>query len=99
MDIQLVSLEIEGFRSFRRRTLIPFPRGNAVMLISGHWKGSGVSSGSGKTTILEAIAVCLGISGATLASIKNWHSKKMYLKLTIQVGRTWSKWSWTRNSV
>jgi len=86
VDIQLVSLELEGFRSFRKRTVIPFPRGNAVMLISGHWKGSEVSSGSGKTTILEAIAVCLGISNATLASIKNWDSKKIFLKLTIQIG-------------
>jgi len=86
MDIQLVSLEMEGFGSFKKRVKISFPRGNAIMLLSGQWKGSGVSSGSGKTTILKAIAVCLGIGGGTLSSLKNWDSKKMFVKLTIQVG-------------
>jgi DNA repair exonuclease SbcCD ATPase subunit len=86
MEVRLISLEMEGFRSFQKRTVINFPPGDSIMLVSGKWKNSGTSSGSGKTSILEAIAVLLDISGLSQTRMKNWYSKKMFLKLALMIG-------------
>jgi DNA repair exonuclease SbcCD ATPase subunit len=86
VQINLVSLEIEGFRSFRQYTKIDFPKNDSLVLISGKWKDTDVSSGSGKSSILEAIAFCLDISTASATSLKNWDSKKMLVKLTLSKG-------------
>ena len=62
MEVRLLGVEIEGFKSFLKRAVIKFPKGDAVVAISGKWKNSTVQSGSGKTSVIEAIAWVLGIS-------------------------------------
>lgn len=84
MSTELISLEIEGFRSFKDRQVINFPTGDATVLISGKYKGSEVRSGTGKTSILEALAVCFDISSSSLSSAKCWYAKKMFLKCTLK---------------
>jgi DNA repair exonuclease SbcCD ATPase subunit len=86
MEIRLKKLEIEGFRSFKDRQVIEFPDGDSIILITGKWKGSETSSGSGKTSIIEAIAFCLDISSASAVTLKNWDSKKLFVKLTLMAG-------------
>jgi DNA repair exonuclease SbcCD ATPase subunit len=88
MEVRLVSVEIEGFKSFLKRVLFTFPVGNAVVAICGKWKDSTVSSGSGKTSMIEAIAWVFGISDASVDSVKHWFApgKKPYVKVTLQAG-------------
>jgi DNA repair exonuclease SbcCD ATPase subunit len=83
MEVRLKKLEIEGFRSFKERAVLEFPDGDSLILISGKWAGSAASSGSGKSSILEALAFVLDISTASASSLKNWFSKKMYVKATL----------------
>lgn len=87
MEVRLLQLEIEGFRSFKRKATFVFPEGDGIILIDGKWKGAPTRSGSGKTTLLEALAFLLDISSGTLASLKNWDSKKMLVKGKFLVGK------------
>src|ERR1700676_3961190 len=80
-----VELELEGFWSFKERAIIQFPRKGPV-LITGNWKGSTVSSGSGKSVIPRAIAFVLGIGNTPATELKNWDSKKMFVGLTLTDG-------------
>jgi len=87
MEVRLVSLELESFGSFNKKVVIPFPQGDAVVAICGKWKGSEVTSGTGKTTIIKGIGWCLDIIDSPVDSLKHWYStKKPYAKLTIQAG-------------
>jgi len=78
-------LEIEGFRSFKEKTTIEFPDRGAV-LISGKYKDSSLSSGSGKSSILLAISFALGICKLPATELKNWDSKKISVRLTLTDG-------------
>lgn len=80
--LRLKSLELEGFRSFKQKTLIEFPE-SGLMLISGKWSGSDVSSGSGKSAVLLAIAFALDICDLPATELKNWDSKKMSVRLCL----------------
>lgn len=80
-----VSLEMEGFWSFKEKAVVTFPRSGPV-LISGTWKGSAVSSGSGKSAIPRALAFALGIGNTPATELKNWDSKKMRVVLTLTDG-------------
>lgn len=82
---RLVSLEMEGFRSFGDRQKIVFPE-RGLILISGKYKGSSVSSGAGKSAILLAITFALDICDLPATELKCWYSKSMYVKLTITDG-------------
>jgi len=87
MEIRLVSLELEAFKSFRKRVIFQFPQGDSVVMITGHWKGSTVSSGAGKTSLLEGLAWCFDISDSSMDSLKHWYgSKKPYAKTTLMAG-------------
>ena len=82
---KLQYLELEGFRSFKERQRIEFPE-KGMVLISGIYKGSSISSGSGKSSILEAIAFALDICEIPAVQLKNWDSKSIYVKLGIKRG-------------
>lgn len=86
MEVRLLKLELEGFRSFRERTVFEFPQGDSVVLINGKWIGSEVTSGTGKSSIMGALAFLLDISDSSIASLKNWYSKKMSVTGTFKVG-------------
>lgn len=73
-------LELEGFRSFVDKTRIDFPE-KGLILISGKYKDSGVSSGSGKSSIIEAITFALDICNIPATELKSWYSKSLYVKL------------------
>lgn len=81
-----VELELEGFRSFVKRTIIKFPS-DETLLISGRWKDNpDLSSGSGKSTIPEAIAYVLGFCDRTGSSLKSWYSKKLFVRFRLTDG-------------
>lgn len=81
--VQLVELEVEGFRSFKGRARVVFPTTGSV-LISGHRTDSPVSSGTGKSSLLLAIAYGLGFSPVPATELKNWSSKNLYVKLLLK---------------
>ena len=87
MEVKLTRLEFEGFRSFKERQVVQFPDGDSVVLVSGTWRGSSVTSGTGKTSILEALAFALDITESSQASLKNWDSKKIFVKATLTRGQ------------
>src|SRR5579871_3899434 len=75
-------LILEGFWSMKDRTEFTFPAKGPV-LITGNWKDSTVSSGSGKSIIPRAIRFALGFSDTPATELKNWDSKKLYVNLTL----------------
>lgn len=84
--LKIKELELEGFRSFKERTLITFPE-NGMVLISGRYTDGSMSSGSGKSSIPLAIAYVLGFSGSLPATVlRNWNSKKMLVRLRLSDG-------------
>lgn len=84
---RLTYLEVEGFRSIIDRQRIEFPE-KGMILISGKYKGSLVSSGSGKSSIIEAIAFALDISNIPATDLKSWYANKLYVKLGLTNGTT-----------
>lgn len=85
MALRPKSLEIEGFRSFVKRVKLLFPE-TGMVLISGKWQGSDVSSGSGKSTILMAMAFALDICDIPATDLKSWYSKKLFVELVLTDG-------------
>ena len=71
-------LRIEGFRSFRQPVEIEFTPG-AILI-------KGPISGSGKSSIVVAIAFVLGYSAPPATELKNWYSKKMKVELVLTDG-------------
>lgn len=80
--ISLKKIELEGFRSFKDRTVIEFPTSGAV-LISGKYKNENISSGSGKSSILMAIAYALGFNELPATELKNWNSKSLHIEIIL----------------
>lgn len=78
-------LEIEGVRSFKERAVIRFPASGAV-LITGKYAQSLVSSGSGKSTVLMAMAYALGYCPLPATELKTWGAKSLYVKLELMDG-------------
>lgn len=81
--IILSKLEIEGFRSFKDRTIISFPESGAI-LIRGKYKNKNISSGTGKSSILLAIAYALGFCSVPATALKNWDSKSLFVNLILR---------------
>ena len=79
----LLKIELEGFRSFKDNAIIEFPDTGAV-LISGKYKNEQISSGSGKSSILMAIAYALGFCDLPATELKNWNSKSFCVKLQLK---------------
>ena len=90
------AIELEGFRSFKRKTIIDFPESGAI-LIRGHYKDRNISSGSGKSTILMAIAAALGFCPVPMTELKNWDSKVLRVVLTLKETTTGAVWKIIRD--
>lgn len=90
------AIEIEGFRSFKRKTEIEFPESGAI-LIRGGYKDRGISSGSGKSTILIAVSFALGFCSIPATELKNWDSKVMRVVLTLKETETDTVWKIIRD--
>ncbi len=88
MEARILEVELEGFGSFRKKALIVFPKGDNVILIDGKWINAATRSGSGKSTICKAIAFALGIEESSQATLKNWDSKKMSVRVRLQIGES-----------
>jgi len=88
--IELVSVTIEGFRSFRDESQVDFlPKGLA--LISGRDVRTGGSNGSGKSSVLEAVGYALGLSSIPATELKNRDSDKLSVTLEVRVsGALWA---------
>lgn len=76
------SLELQGFRSFKDKTIISFPTEGAL-LINGHYNDGTTSSGSGKSSLLEALAFVLGFCELPATELKNWYSKEFFVKVNL----------------
>lgn len=87
MNHQLIlsSLTLEGFGPYVQRQTIKFPAKGAI-LITGHWRGTDMSSGCGKSKILQAIAFALGYCSKPATRLKSWYSKKFYVCLVLTDG-------------
>jgi len=77
-------LTIKGFRSFEEEATFEFKEGDFV-LISGH-SATGSQSGTGKSSVLMAMAFALGIKALPATELKNWRSKSLSVELTIVDG-------------
>jgi len=88
MEARLLKLELEGFRSFKKKSAFEFPEGDSVVLIDGKWRDLPISSGSGKTSVVEGLAYLLDISTASASALKNWDSKKMIVKGVFKIGNS-----------
>jgi DNA repair exonuclease SbcCD ATPase subunit len=79
-----VRLELEGFRSFKHYTSIEFSA--TTILLTGKRTDCAVTSGTGKSSIVQAIAFALGFCDLPATELKNWDSDKMSVKLTLSDG-------------
>ena len=80
----MIELEIEGFRSFQERQLITFSQ-SGITLISGEHITEDTGSGTGKSSIPEAIAFALGCCESPATDLKNWNSNKLYVRLKLYI--------------
>lgn len=75
------NLTLAGFRSLREEATIHFPS-QGITLIKGN------RSGSGKSSIVMAIAFALGFKTLPATKLQNWYSKKMLVRLTLTDGES-----------
>jgi len=81
--ISLQHLYLRAFRSFRDEVEIDLPA-NGFVLVDGHNLDTGGSSGSGKTSIVEAVAFVLGYSKLPATELQNRQTKeKLQVRLTL----------------
>ncbi len=82
-----VEIEIEGFRSFADKSIIPFPQEyKSSVLINGKYKDGTTSSGSGKSSILMAMAFVLDICDVPATELKSWYNKKINVRFRLTDG-------------
>jgi DNA repair exonuclease SbcCD ATPase subunit len=93
-DLKIDSVEMEGFRSFVERNQITFPD-TGVVLISGNYQGSSMSSGSGKSSVMLAVAFALGFCDLPATELQSWYSDKM--SVTVNLSRGEQKFRVQRN--
>lgn len=84
MAAYLGTLTIEGFRSFVEKSVVEFPS-TGFMLLQGHNKDTGGSSGSGKSSVLLAIAYALGYCPYPATELTSWGAKSPSVELTLPI--------------
>lgn len=95
--MKLVSIEIEGFRSFRGRQRFAFEDRAGLFLVQGknQVEPDLGANGAGKSTFWDAVCWCLygktarGLSGPQVESWKGKHATRVALQLEID-GNVWS---------
>ncbi len=75
-------LILEGFRSFKERQEILFPKTGSVLISGRHVDGS-TGSGTGKSSVIMGLYYALGVCDVPQTELKNWHSKSMFVSLTL----------------
>jgi DNA repair exonuclease SbcCD ATPase subunit len=83
MSVKLSYVKLAGFRSFKDEQVVPFADG--ATLIRGWRDESEVGSGTGKSSVVMAIAYVLDFSAPPATALKNWYSKKMFVELGLDV--------------
>jgi len=82
-----VFIEISGFRSFSEKEIVHFPQSKrGAILINGKYKDGTTSSGSGKSSILMAMAFALGFCDVPSTELKSWYGKKINIRLRLTDG-------------
>lgn len=71
--IKLKNLKMSGFRSFEKESSIDFPE-SGLVLVRGSNPDNNDSSGSGKSSVLLAIAYALDIAQFTATELQSWHT-------------------------
>jgi DNA repair exonuclease SbcCD ATPase subunit len=94
MILRPIKIEIEGFKSFKEKAAVTFPE-KGLVLISGYRTNSTLSSGTGKSSIMEAMAFCLDINSTPATELKNDESKSIFAELTLTDGT--NTYTLTRN--
>lgn len=82
--INLVTMELEGFRSFRERTLIEFSPTNGLKFLSGDNKAEPRlgPNGAGKSTIWDAFIYCMtgaSVKGLRASNLLSWGCKTIWV--------------------
>lgn len=78
--MKIQKLTIQGFRSFKEHTEIIFPE-SGLTSIQGKDIRTGASSGSGKSSILEALFFALGLNDLPATELKNFDSEEIEVTL------------------
>jgi DNA repair exonuclease SbcCD ATPase subunit len=79
-----ISLELEGFQPFKERQVFKFD--GASTLITGKRINSPVTSGTGKSAVVQGFAYILDFCKIPATGLKNYESKKIYAKLSLSDG-------------
>jgi len=74
--MKLRSLSLKGFRSFADEATLNFPESGLVLLRGKNIDSTGVSSGSGKSSILLAIAYALKYCPYDASQLQSWIGKE-----------------------
>lgn len=82
-DLILSKLVLKGFRSWKDEATFVFPIAGPI-LFTGYDTTNNTGSGTGKSSVLEAIAFALGYSSIPSTILKNWDSKSMSVELTLK---------------
>jgi DNA repair exonuclease SbcCD ATPase subunit len=72
MKSSLRSLTLKGFRSFVKPSTIQLPKSGLVLISGANLDASGVSSGSGKSSLLLAISHALGYCPFSATDLQAW---------------------------
>lgn len=82
--MKLRSLSLKGFRSFADEAKLDFPESGLVLIRGKNADATGVSSGSGKSSILLAIAYALKYCPYDASQLQSWLGKeKLEVKLEL----------------
>lgn len=84
--VRLKCLKMRGFRSFLRETRIDFPP-TGLVLIRGTNPQTGDPSGTGKSTILLAIAYALDMCPYPATELQSWGADSMQVTLTLETSK------------
>lgn len=71
ISIHLLSLYVEGFRSFLKPTLIEFKE-NGLTILKGYNQDTGGSSAAGKSSLMMALAYNIGYCNLPATELKTW---------------------------
>lgn len=88
--IDLVSVELSGFRSFTKQTVIDFSADAGLKLITGDNQVEPTlgANGAGKSTLFDAVCWCaygISVRGKKTAELVSWGSKETYVECIYRI--------------
>jgi DNA repair exonuclease SbcCD ATPase subunit len=81
---KLNSLTLKGFRSFADEAKLDFPSSGLILLRGKNVDSTGVSSGSGKSSILLALSHALGYCPYPASELQSWYGRNN-LEVTLEL--------------